>query len=140
VGNFRDLRQLAAPKPKPFPEWATYAPNHIWIYDATHFPAARSVAFAMEDVVSRKWISTVLSTEETSTQMAVLFVEALQAEGLWERVEGRLNGSIDLSVDDPSRPILLALSDSGPQMTSGSTREFLAMCAIASHSPAGMSC
>jgi transposase InsO family protein len=44
-----------------------------------------------------------------------------------------VNGSIDLSVDDVSRHILLALSDNGPQMTSGSTREFLALCAIAAH-------
>jgi putative transposase len=32
-----------------------------------------------------------------------------------------------------SAPILLAVSDNGPQMTSGSTREFMAMCAIAQH-------
>jgi hypothetical protein len=36
-------------------------------------------------------------------------------------------------VDDPSRPVLLALSDNGPQMTSGSTREFMALCAIHQH-------
>ena len=36
-------------------------------------------------------------------------------------------------MDDPARPILLAVSDNGPQMTSGSTREFMAMCAIAQH-------
>ena len=29
--------------------------------------------------------------------------------------------------------MLLAVSDNGPQMTSGSTREFMAMCAIAQH-------
>ena len=29
--------------------------------------------------------------------------------------------------------MLLAVSDNGPQMTSGSTREFLVMCAIAQH-------
>jgi putative transposase len=67
---------------------ASYEPNNIWIYDGTHCPAARSVAFAMEDVVSRNWITTVASTEETSTQVEVLFVVAVQAEGLWERVEG----------------------------------------------------
>ena len=32
-----------------------------------------------------------------------------------------------------SPPVLLAVSDNGPQMTSGSTREFMAMCAIAQH-------
>ena len=29
--------------------------------------------------------------------------------------------------------MLLAVSDNGPQMTSGSTREFMALCAIAQH-------
>jgi len=43
------------------------------------------------------------------------------------------DGRVDLSTDDEERPILLAVSDNGPQMTSGSTREFLALCAIAQH-------
>ena len=34
---------------------------------------------------------------------------------------------------DVLAPVLLAVSDNGPQMTSGSTREFMAMCAIAQH-------
>ena len=25
---------------KPFPDWAEYTPNSMWIYDTTHFPAA----------------------------------------------------------------------------------------------------
>jgi transposase InsO family protein len=33
----------------------------------------------------------------------------------------------------PEQPILLAVSDNGPQMTSGSTREFMALHAIATH-------
>ena len=41
--------------------------------------------------------------------------------------------SLDPTVDDEARPILLAVSDNGPQMTSGSTREFMALCAIAQH-------
>ena len=50
-----------------------------------------------------------------------------------EQVAARLDGTIDLACDDPTRPILLALSDNGPQMTSGSTREFMALCAIHQH-------
>ena len=38
-----------------------------------------------------------------------------------------------MTVDDPARPVLLAVSDNGPQMISGSTREFMALCAIAQH-------
>src|SRR5881296_4031388 len=60
-------------------------------------------------------------------------MDALEAEGLLDLALARANGRVDLSVDDPSRPILLAVSDNGPQMTSGSTREFMAMCAIAQH-------
>ena len=42
-------------------------------------------------------------------------------------------GASTSTVDEEARPILLAVSDNGPQMTSGSTREFLALCAIAQH-------
>ena len=37
------------------------------------------------------------------------------------------------AVVDELPPVLLAVSDNGPQMTSCSTREFMAMCAIAQH-------
>jgi hypothetical protein len=43
------------------------------------------------------------------------------------------DGLVDINVDDEHRPIMLAVSDNGPQMTSGSTREFIALCAIAQH-------
>ena len=88
---------------------------------------------AIEDLVSRKWIGEIVSAEETSTQVQVLFTDALAAEGLLRLVEARQDGLVDPSVDDESRPILLAMSDNGPQMTSGSTREFMALCAIHQH-------
>ena len=88
----------------------------------------------IEDLVSRKWITEVVSVEETSTQVELAFTAALQAEGLLEAVDARHDdGRVDISADDQTRPILLAVSDNGPQMTSGSTREFLALCAIAQH-------
>jgi putative transposase len=119
---------------RPFPEWATYEKNSIWIYDATHFQHCKTAsAVAVMDLVTRKWLVTVVSGEETSTQIQVAFIEALEDEGLLELVEARADGTVDLSVDDPSRPILLAVSDNGPQMRSGSTREFMALCAIAQH-------
>lgn len=119
---------------RPFPEWATYTRNSIWIYDATHFRRCRTAsAVAIMDLVTRKWLVTVVSGEETSTQIQVAFTEALEAEGLLDLIEARANGTVDVAVDDPSRPILLAVSDNGPQMTAGSTREFMAMCAIAQH-------
>jgi transposase InsO family protein len=87
----------------------------------------------VEDMISRKWIDTIVSVEETSTQIQVLFTNALEREGLLERIEARLDSPIDVTVDDDERPILLAVSDNGAQMTSGSTREFMALCAIAQH-------
>ncbi len=118
---------------KPFPDWVEYRPNSIWIYDTTHFPA-RMAVLIIEDLVSRKWLATVVSVEETSTQVELGFTDALEAEGLLDAVDARHeDGRVDLSTDDETRPILLAVSDNGPQMTSGSTREFMALCAIAQH-------
>ena len=118
---------------QPFPEWVEYRPNQLWIYDTTHFGAAKSALTVIEDLVSRKWIADILSSEETSTQVQIVFGDALAAEGLLALVEERADAPVDPSVDDERRPILLAISDNGPQMTSGSTREFMALCAIAQH-------
>ena len=92
------------------------------------------------DLVTRKWICELVSIEETSTQVQVVFMDALESEGLLELVEARQDTvpadtfPFDAAVDEPELPpILLAVSDNGPQMTSGSTREFMAMCAIAQH-------
>ena len=97
----------------------------------SHTTAAAAVASsspatspAGSDLVSRKWLATVVSAEETSTQVEVGFTRALDAEGLLELVDARHgDGRVDVSVDDEQWPILLAISDNGPQMTSGSTRE-----------------
>jgi putative transposase len=78
-------------------------------------------ATVVEDLVSRKWLAEVVSAEETSTQVQVVFTDALEREGLLARVTARQDGLVDPTVDDPARPVLLALSDNGPQMTSGST-------------------
>jgi putative transposase len=88
----------------------------------------------IEDLVSRKWITEIVSVEETSTQVELAFTAALDAEGLLDAVDARHDdGRVNLATDHESRPILLAVSDNGPQMTSGSTREFMALCAIAQH-------
>ena len=118
---------------KPFPEWVEYRPNQIWIYDTRHFPRAKSALTVAEDLVSRKWIAGILSSEETSTHVEIVSTDALAAEGLLGLVEARADGLVNSSVDDETRPILLAVSDNGPQMSSNSTREFMAMCAIAQH-------
>jgi hypothetical protein len=118
---------------KPFPDWVDYQPGSIWIFDTTHFTRAGVAATVIEDLVSRKWLAEIVSVEETSTQVQVVFTQALEREGLLARVTARQDGLVDPTVDDPARPVLLALSDHGPQMTSGSTREFMALCAIHQH-------
>jgi putative transposase len=132
------LRLRPLPRPgrsvrKPFPDWVCYTPRSIWIYDTTHFTRAGVAVTVIEDLVSRKWLGEVVSAEETSTQVQVVFTDALEAEGLLELVQARQDGLVDPARDDPSRPVLLAMSDNGPQMTSGSTREFMALCAIHQH-------
>jgi len=64
--------------------------------------------------------------------MAVLIIEDL-VSGKWLTETRHDDGRVDLTTDDQTRPILLAVSDNGPQMTSGSTRDFMALCAIAQH-------
>jgi putative transposase len=132
------LRLRPLPRPgrsvrKPFPDWVEYRPKSIWIYDTTHFTRAGMAVTAIEDLVSRKWLCELVSAEETATQVQVVFTDALEREGLLPLIEARHHGLVDPTMDDPSRPILLAMSDNGPQMTSGSTREFMALCAIHQH-------
>ena len=132
------LRLRALPRPgrsarKNFPEWVEYQPNSIWIYDTTHFTACGMAVVAIMDLVSRKWITEIVSVEETSNQVALAFTAALQLEGLGDAVAAYQDALVDPTVDDPAHPILLAVSDNGPQMTSGSTREFMALHAIGQH-------
>jgi putative transposase len=115
---------------KPWPDWLVWAPNRIWIWDVTHFTRARRAVFAIVDMVSRKWIATLVSAEETASQVVVVFEQALAAEGLLELLTDE---RLDLPVDDPRRPVLLAVSDNGPQMRAQDTREFMTLMAIAQH-------
>jgi putative transposase len=69
----------------------------------------------IEDLVSRKWLGEVVSAEETSTQVQVVFTDALQAQGLLELVQARQDGLVDPARDDPSRPVLLAMTDNPPR-------------------------
>jgi len=132
--HFRPLPRPGKSRKRLFPDWAEYTPNSIWIYDTTHFTRAGMAVLIIEDLVSRKWITEIVSSEETSTQVELAFTQALELEDLLDAVDARRDdGRVDLDEDDQARPILLAVSDNGPQMTSGSTREFLALCAIAQH-------
>ena len=72
--------------------------------------------------MSRRWIATLVSAEETSTQVRVLFEGALAAEGLTEHITPE---RVEAFAADATRPILLAASDNGPQTASRATRGVL---------------
>ena len=128
---------MPAPPPPParapvrlvLPEGLAWEPNNIWIYDASSFARADRDVVLVADVVSRKWLSTVVSPEWTSTQVEVAFGRALQAEELEQVIAQRLD---DPELVDPP-PVLLAWSDNGPQMISEDTRSFMALHLIAQH-------
>jgi len=132
----RVLPHRPRPEPRtrsPWPEWVTYRPNMVWGYDLTSFPLARCQVAAILDLVSRKWIAQLICTEATSTQVQVLFTQALEAEALLDEMCARIDGLADPARPRSDQPVLLAVSDNGAQMTSGSTREFMALHAIATH-------
>jgi len=132
------------PTPRtPWPAWLEWKPQRVWAYDFTHFTRARRAVIAILDVVSRRWITTLVAAEESSTQVEVAFTDALVAEDLLAVADGRATAALRAALADGDReqvvsltadgqrPLLLAISDNGPQMRSHSTREFLAGVAIA---------
>jgi len=84
-------------------------------------------------LVSRRWIADITSTEETSTQVQAVFNRALRTEDLFEVIDERNPDGIAYDPDNDELPVLLVMSDNGPQMSSGSTREFMALCWLATH-------
>ena len=58
---------------------------------------------------------------------------ALRAERLDDVIEERNPQSTQWDPDSDAVPVLLVMSDNGPQMTSGATREFMALCWLATH-------
>ena len=94
-------------------------------------------------MVSRKWLTTLTSAEETSTQVQVAFSAALDTEGLLGEADERATAALRAAIASGDRdrvahlatgeqlPLLLAISDNGPQMRSVSTWEFMAGVAIA---------
>ncbi len=117
------LRALA---PRPALPEVPWQRNRIWICDASHFPRAKRVAYAIIDVVTRYWIGCLLTSEQSSTQAQLLFARALEDQGL-------LDADGIPPASDDGLPILVAWSDNGPEMTAADTRQFMALMAIAQH-------
>lgn len=120
---------------KPWPEWVDWRPNQLWCWDGSQFERCKAAkyAYAIVDIVSRKWITTLLTAEPTSVHVKVLFTQALRAEGVLDDLDERLARPELVDVDDESLPVLLAVSDNGTEMTSTTTRAFLATMSIAQH-------
>lgn len=120
---------------RPWPDWAELVPGVIYIYDFTHFPRSKACAVAVMDVVSRYWLATVVSAEESSTQVEVAFTRALIADGKDHLLDDLLLAELASGVipDHDELPVLLAISDNGPQMTSKATASFMASVRIGQH-------
>jgi putative transposase len=130
--RFRGIARPARSRKRLFPDWLTYRPNQVWIYDTTHFMRAQMAVLIVMDLVSRKWISTVVSAQETSIQVQLGFTWALEREGIDEHLSTR-QAQLQAGWHGPHLPVLLAMSDNGPQMRSGDTAEFMALSSIAQH-------
>lgn len=130
--HFKPVPRPAASQKRAIPAWVDYRPQQVWIFDTTHFTRCGMAVLAIIDLVSRKWICEVVSSEETSTQVEIGFDKALELEGIYDDLEARDKAHAD-GWHGPDRPILLAMSDNGPQMRSGDTAEFMALASIAQH-------
>jgi putative transposase len=130
--HFRPLPRPAASARTPFPNWVDYRRHQIWIYDTTHFTRCGMAVLAIIDLVTRKWITEVVSSEETAVQVKLGFERALRLEGIDHVIDQR-QASVDAGIHGPHLPLLLAMSDNGPQMRAGTTAEFMALCSIAQH-------
>lgn len=136
--RLRGGKRPAKTEKTPWPHWAEWRPNQLWCWDMSQFEkcVAAKYAYAIIDLVSRKWIATILAPEATGVQVRVLFTKALEAEGLLsDELAARLADLDDAAVgdDDPALPLLVAISDNGSEMKCRDTRKFMAVCSIVQH-------
>lgn len=121
----------------PWPDWCEWRPNQLWCWDMSQFEhcASAKYAYGIIDLVSRKWITVTLTAEPTSLSARVLFIKALDSEGLLtDELASRLSDlDAEPDNDDQSIPLLLAISDNGTEMKAIDTRRFMALCSIAQH-------
>ena len=137
------LTLKGAPRPgrsekAPWPDWCEWRPNQLWCWDMSQFEkcVGGKYVYGIVDLVSRKWIATTVNPEATSTQVKIIFTNALDAEGLLTgQIRERL-ANLDETIpelDDDQIPLVLAVSDNGTEMKSRETRKFMAACSIAQH-------
>jgi transposase InsO family protein len=121
----------------PWPQWCQWQPNQLWCWDGSQFEAcvAARYAYAIVDLVSRKWISTHLTATPDTVAARILFTRGLEGERLLtDELRARLGDpDTELPDDDIGVPLLLAISDNGTEMRANDTRRFMALCSIAQH-------
>ena len=90
-------RPQRAPAPtRPLPDWIEWKRHQIWIYDITHFPAAGRVAYAILDVVTRKWLD--IARHDYNTRRLGGFnrwsqhLEVEVSDGTTARLDGDVDG------------------------------------------------
>ena len=135
------LALQGAPRPArtvktPWPHWCERRPNQLWCWDGSQFErcVAAKHAYAIADLVSRKWISTHLTANPDSVAARVLFSRGLDNEGLLtDELRARLADPDTGLPDGDQAPLLLAVSDNGTEMHANETRRFMALCSIARH-------
>ncbi len=66
---------------RPWPDWLVWARTESGFGTSRISPGPGGL-LAIVDVVSRKWIDTLVSVEETATQVQVIFERSLEIEGL----------------------------------------------------------
>ncbi len=89
----------------PWPDWLEWKPSRVWACDFTHWTRAGRASIAILDLVSRKWLATLTSAEETSTQVEACFLAALDAEDLLDQAGQRASAAPLLATslyEDPS--------------------------------------
>src|SRR6266702_4061594 len=97
----------------PWPDWLTGKPNSIWAYDFTHWTRARHASIAILDVVSRKWLATLTSAEESSTQVEACFLAALDAEDLLGRADELATAALRKAITSGDRDAVHDLAGAG---------------------------
>lgn len=71
-------KRPAKTEKRPWPDWAEWRPNQLWCWDGSQFErcVASKYAYAIIDLVSRKWIATILVAEPNGIAVRVLFTKA----------------------------------------------------------------
>lgn len=124
-------------KKKPWPDWCEWRPNQLWCWDMSQFEACvtSKYVYGIVDLVSRKWVTTIVTPEPTSVSVQVLFTKALESEHLLSpTIRERLTDPANAVLDEENDvPLLLAISDNGTEMKAVDTRRFMALCSMAQH-------